>query len=141
MGIQNSFQDHFWDVPISIVYGKACHLPMDIEYRAWWAIKKLNIDLERVEVKRFLDLIELEELRNDAYLNSKIAKEISKKWHDQMVVRKHFQIGDKVRLYDSKLHIFPGKLKSRWIGSFTIHKFIPMEQWNFSAQMRTKLLK
>ena len=54
-----------------------------------------------------------EELRNDAYLNSKIAKERSKKWHDQMVARKNFQKGDKVLLYDSKLHIIPGKLKSR----------------------------
>ena len=57
---------------------------MEIEYQAWWAIKKLNIDLERASVKRFLDLNELEELRNDAYLNSKIFKERSKKWLDQI---------------------------------------------------------
>ena len=66
-----------------------------------------------------------EELRNDAYLNSKISKERSKKWHDQMVARKNFQKGDKVLLYDSKLYIFPGKLKSRWIGPFTIHQIYP----------------
>ena len=39
-----------------------------------------------------------------------------------MVSRKDFQKGQRVLLYDSKLHIFPGKLKSRWIGHFTIHK-------------------
>ena len=83
------------------------------------------MDLERASLKRFLDLNELEEVINDAYLNSKIAKDRSKKWHDQMVARKHFQKGDKVLLYDSKLHIFLGKLKSWWIGPFTIHQVYP----------------
>ena len=67
---------------------------MEIEYKAWWAIKKLNMDLSRVGLKRFLDLNELEELRNDAYLNSKIAKERSKKWHDRMITHKNFNQGD-----------------------------------------------
>ena len=68
--------------PYCLVYGKACHLLVEIDYKAWWAIKKLNLDLGRAGLKRFLDLNELEELRNDAYLNSKISKERSKKLHD-----------------------------------------------------------
>ena len=68
--------------PYCLVYGKACHLPVEIEYKAWWAVKKLNLDMGRVSLKRLLDINELEELRNDAYFNSKIAKDKLKKWHD-----------------------------------------------------------
>ena len=79
----------------------------------------------RVGIKRFLDLNELEELRNDAYFNSKIAKDKLKKWHDQLIARKNFNQGDQVLLYDSKLHLFPSKLKSRRIGPFIIHQSYP----------------
>ena len=67
------------------MFGKACHLSVEIEYKAWWEIKKLNLDLGRADLKRFLDLNELEELRNDAYLTSRITKEKSKKWRDQTI--------------------------------------------------------
>ena len=97
--------------PYRLVYGKACHLPVEIEYKAWCPIKKLNLDLGGAGLKRVLDINELEELRNDAYLNFKIAKYILKKWHDLMIAHKNFKHGDQVLLYDSKLHLFPGKLK------------------------------
>ena len=95
---------------------------MEIEYKAWWAIKKLNLDMGRAGLKRLLDINEIEELRNDVYLNSKIAKDKLKKWHDQLTTRKNFKQGDQVLLYDSKLHLFPGKLKLRWTGPFIIHQ-------------------
>ena len=62
-----------------LVYGKACHLPVEIEYKAWCVVKKLNLDMGRADLKRPLDINELEELRNDAYSNSKIAKDKLKK--------------------------------------------------------------
>ncbi|RVW62302.1 hypothetical protein CK203_061538 [Vitis vinifera] len=108
--------------PYRLVYDKACHLPMELKYKAWWAIKKLNMDLSRAGLKKFLDLNEMEELRNDSYINSKIAKEKLKMWHDQLISRKDFRNGQRVLLHESKLHIFSSKLKSRWIVHFTIHQ-------------------
>ena len=60
--------------PYHLVYGKASHLLVEVEYKAWWVIKKLNMDLNKADMKRFLDLNEMEELRNDAYNSLNIAK-------------------------------------------------------------------
>ena len=95
---------------------------MEIKYKAWRAINKLNFNMQRVGLKRFLDLNELEEMRNEVYMNSKFSKDRLKRWHDQIVLRKEFQERQKVFLYDSKLHIFPGRLKSRWNGPYLGHK-------------------
>ncbi|RVX11388.1 Retrovirus-related Pol polyprotein from transposon 17.6 [Vitis vinifera] len=93
--------------------------------------QRLNMDLIRAGAKRCLDLNEMEELRNDAYINSKVAKLRMTRWHDQLISNKEFRKGQRVLLYDSRLHIFPGKLKLRWIDLSLFTKCISMEWWNY----------
>ncbi|KAL0316602.1 UNVERIFIED_CONTAM: Transposon Ty3-I Gag-Pol polyprotein [Sesamum radiatum] len=106
--------------PYHLVYDKFCHLLVELEHRAYWAIKQFNLAMDEAGGQRKLELQELEEIRNDAYENSKIYKEKTKAFHDRIIPRKEFNIGQKVLLFHSKLKLFPGKLRSRWIGPFIV---------------------
>ena len=124
--------------PYIIVYGKPCHLPLELEYKAMWAIKKLNCDFQAAKENRLLQMNELEELRNEAYDNAKIYKEKTKRWHDQKILRREFKVGEQVLLYNSRLKLFLGKLKSRWSGPYTLVTSTPFRAVTLKTESRSE---
>nr|GEW73010.1 hypothetical protein [Tanacetum cinerariifolium] len=103
------------------IYGKTYHLPFEIEYRAYWALQSCNPDLKVVGEKQFLQLHKLDELRLQAYENSKLYKARTKAYHDKKLrVRKEFKTGDKVLMYNSKYKFKAPKLRSKWYGPFIV---------------------
>ncbi|GJW42403.1 reverse transcriptase domain-containing protein [Tanacetum coccineum] len=111
--------------PYKLVYEKSCHLPIELKYKAYWALKHANFDLKTASDHWKLQLNELNELHDQAYENSLIYKERTKKLHDSKIKNRIFNIGDRVLLFNSRLKLFSGKLKTRWSGPFTITKVFP----------------
>jgi hypothetical protein len=108
--------------PYKMVYAKACHLPLELEHKAYWAIKELNYDFKLVGEMRLFDISSLDEWRTQAYENAKLFKEKVKRWHDKRIQKHEFNVGDHVLLYNSRLRFFAGKLLSKWEGPYIIEE-------------------
>nr|GFA98134.1 reverse transcriptase domain-containing protein [Tanacetum cinerariifolium] len=111
--------------PYKLVYRKACHLPIELEHKAYKALKHANFDMKIAGDHIKVQINELNELRDQAYENSLIYKEKTKRLHDSKIKDRVFNIGDRVLLFNSRLKIFSGKLKSGWSGPFTISQVYP----------------
>nr|GFA48414.1 reverse transcriptase domain-containing protein [Tanacetum cinerariifolium] len=94
--------------PYKLVYGKACHLPIKLDHKAYWALKQANFDLAVAADHRKVQLNELNELRDHAYENSLIYKEKTKRIHDSKIKNRVFNVDDRVLLFNSRLKIFSG---------------------------------
>nr|GEW28742.1 reverse transcriptase domain-containing protein [Tanacetum cinerariifolium] len=122
---RTAFKTPIGCTPYKLVYEKAFHLPIELEYKAYWALKHCNFDLKTAGDHWKVQLKELNELRDQAYENYLIYKEKTKKIHDFKIKNRVFNVGDQVLLFNSRLKIFSGKLKIHWTGLFTVaHVFL-----------------
>ncbi|GJW37695.1 reverse transcriptase domain-containing protein [Tanacetum coccineum] len=111
--------------PYKLVYGKDFHLPIELEHKAYWVLKHCNSDLKTAGDHRKVQMNELNKLRDQAYENSLIYKEKTKKIHESKIKNRVFNVGDRVLLFNSRLKILSGKLKTLWTGPFTVAQVFP----------------
>jgi hypothetical protein len=111
---RTTFKTPIGMTPYQFVYRKACHLPVELQHKAYWVIKEMNLDLDAAVVKRRIQISELEEMRLKAYENASMYKERIKMWYDKRLKKKESK-GDKVLFYNSRFKTFrKGKLQSKW---------------------------
>nr|GEV33387.1 reverse transcriptase domain-containing protein [Tanacetum cinerariifolium] len=103
---RTAFKTPIGCTPYKLVYGKACHLPIEIEHKDYWALKHCNFDLKTTCDHQKVQLNELNKFRDQAYENSLIYKEKTKKIHDSKIKDHVFNVGDRVLLFKSRLKIF-----------------------------------
>jgi len=132
--LRTAFKTPIGTTPYRLIYGKSCHLPLELEIKSRWALHELNLDEKLSGEKRLFQLNELDELRMDAYENAKIYKERTKAYHDARIAQREINVGNLVLVYNSRLKLFPGKLKSRWMGPFEVTQVFPYGSFELKSK-------
>ncbi|XP_025628996.1 uncharacterized protein [Arachis hypogaea] len=114
---------------------------VEIEHKAFWAVRECNMGLEIAGAERKLQLQELESLCLEAYENSKLYKDGVKVVHDKNINRRYFRPGELVLLYNSRLRLMLGKLRSRWEGPYRVEKAEPYDVFYLRHPSSPKILK
>ncbi|XP_028784142.1 uncharacterized protein LOC114739882 [Neltuma alba] len=108
--------------PYQIIYGKSCHISVELEHRLYWAVKTCNTDLKEAGLNKLLQIQELQEIWLEGYHNSNIYKQKTKIIHDANILRKRFKEGDKVLRYKARFKFKKGKFKMSWDRPYIVTK-------------------
>ena len=114
---RTAFKTPIGMTPFKLVYGKLCHLPLELEYKSLWALKKLNFNFKEAQEKRKMDLNELDEIRLHAYENARLYKERMKLYHDKRIRPREFEIGQKSVIIQLSFQAFSRKIENKMVGT------------------------
>ena len=122
---QTSYKTPIGMSPCQLVYGKACHLSVELDHNSMWVMKKLKMEWNEAVEQRLNGLNDLDEFCLKAYESSALYKQKIKKYHDQKIEKSEFVVRDLVLLFNSRLRLFSLKIKSKWTGPFLVIEVFP----------------